>query len=1280
MINLTNPKDLVHLFEISSLQYAEEIALVEKDSVFNYNWLRQKSRKIGNFLYNKVGKDNHILLCMDRSPYMIASVIGILKSGNIYVPIDPRTSTIRINEIISQVKPELILTDSGSRTKFKHRSCLDINSVIDKLKTYVENSNVVEIDPNAIAFLTFTSGTTGKPKGVPIKHISLLNKILNFHSTIKFQKGDQFILLTSISFDPSIAQIFLPLVNGGTLHLVDFQKELDTEFFWDYVIKHKINVLYTFSSFLNVLLDYPIKRKPSLKYVFLGAELFPPKLLTKIKQKLNVHKIINMYGPTEVTVNATMYVIGPKYKNDGSAIPIGKPLPGYEVFFLDNKRNILAENQKGEIAISGVGLSPGYFKDGNQSDVKFIWKEINGKRKRIYLTGDLGWRDKDEFIHFVGRKDHQVKINGVRIELSGIEAIINQHPKVDKSHVVYDKRNKKILAFIESRNVKQKDIGDFLDENLPDYMRPNQFMLIDESPKLVNGKIDRRKLLQIAKSVNDSPEKSRYTSKNESLLLKIWSDIFEGNQIRVTDDFFELGGGSLQSVILVNRLRRAGIKIAPSDIFQYPTIKQLAKICDQKDTGYSDMSNIVPENDYAYNRPLRAVKKIPAIDEGLTNTRIETIAAYLPRNTKLTTELIKNCKNKVRFPLERFTGIKKRHVVSKGEFSYELASKAIERCLKQSNYKPRDVDLLICCNICKSIGVNQFLFEPCFSLMLKRDFKMTNAISFDLTNACAGMFTGVYLADLLIKGGAVKNALIVSGEYISQLGVVAQKEIEEEFFDQRLPCLTLGDAGVALIIDQSKNSSGINYIDLLSLSKFSDLCIAQMSKLGGPIMRTDSIRSSEVGIRPGIGHAIDSMKINNWKPEKVDHFILHQTSTTTIHNAIKELNSMMGKEIASTKNVIFNLENKGNTASTCQFLALHDGIKEGKIKPYDKVVFPVSGSGRTIGTALVSLDDLPTRMNRGNGKKIITKVKENRSAKPNYKRGAIIRSIQTFVPNKKENINTRDMNKLVAKKVLKESGIEKEQIDMVIYSGIYRDNYIFEPAIATFAAGDLGINHSKYQFGGPQTLCFDIFNGNISTWNALSMISHFIRSGRIYSALIISSDINNNKGLKSNPFPMKEVGAAILITASKDNSIGFSDFVFDYDTNYVDHKKVYSVFQKGQTFLKKEIKEIKSEHLIDLTVKCLERLFHKEKLNKNLIDKFLLTGLSEIEITKVANAMSIDLNKFELDSLKGDEYMSSQFSFNMKGIMKEVRANTKKRIVLAGVGSGLQISSVLYVI
>jgi len=526
MIKRTNPEDLVHLFETSSSQYSERIALVDKDSGFNYHWLREESSKIASFLYNKVGRDNHVVLCMDRSAYMIASIIGILKSGNIYVPIDPRTSTIRINEIISQVKPELILTDSANKTKFKHRSCLDINGVIDKQKIPDESSYPFKIDPNSTAFLTFTSGTTGKPKGVPIKHISLLNKIKNFHDTLRFQKGDRFILLTSISFDPSLAQIFLPLVNGGTLHLLEFQKELDTEFFWDYIVENKINVLYTFGSFLNALLDYPLKRKPSLKYLFLGAELFPPALLTKIKKGLNVNKIINMYGPTEVTVNAAMYVIGREYKNDGSAIPIGKPLPGYEVFFIDKKGNILGENQKGEIAVAGVGLSPGYFKDGAQTDAKFIWKEINGENKRIYLTGDLGWRDKDENIHFAGRKDHQVKINGVRIELSGIEAIIDQHPKVKKSHVVYDERNRKILAFIESRNIKQKDLGDFLRENLPDYMRPNQFMLIDESPKLVSGKIDRRKLLRMARSVNDSPDKTRPSSKIERLCVCVCVSVY----------------------------------------------------------------------------------------------------------------------------------------------------------------------------------------------------------------------------------------------------------------------------------------------------------------------------------------------------------------------------------------------------------------------------------------------------------------------------------------------------------------------------------------------------------------------------------------------------------------------------------------------------------------------------------------------------------------------------------------------------------------------------------
>jgi 3-oxoacyl-[acyl-carrier-protein] synthase III len=242
------------------------------------------------------------------------------------------------------------------------------------------------------------------------------------------------------------------------------------------------------------------------------------------------------------------------------------------------------------------------------------------------------------------------------------------------------------------------------------------------------------------------------------------------------------------------------------------------------------------------------------------NTIIESIGVYLPPESYSSSEVMMACKNNITFPLEKITGIKTRRMAGKSEFSIDLARNAISDCLLNSKYNPSDIDLVICCNISRYDGIKLASFEPGTSIKLSQYFGFNNAIAFDITNACAGMFTGIYIVDALIKTGAVRRGMVVSGEYITHLTQTAQKEIES-FMDTRLACLTLGDSGAALILEEaSENEVGFQELELQTLGRYSQYCIAKASENSGMIMYTDAVNLTDAGVKSGADHAMSVLQ------------------------------------------------------------------------------------------------------------------------------------------------------------------------------------------------------------------------------------------------------------------------------------------------------------------------------------------------------------------------------------------------------------------------------------
>jgi 3-oxoacyl-[acyl-carrier-protein] synthase III len=346
---------------------------------------------------------------------------------------------------------------------------------------------------------------------------------------------------------------------------------------------------------------------------------------------------------------------------------------------------------------------------------------------------------------------------------------------------------------------------------------------------------------------------------------------------------------------------------------------------------------------------------------------IESLGVYIPEGHLSTEEVLQGCVCRPKIDLEELTGINNRPVVGKGEYSLELATKAITQCLKLSRHSPADIDMLVSCSISRYCGPDfKYLTEPSVAAKLAAEIGFNpSAITFDITNACAGMFTGIILADSLIKSGSIRRAMVVSGEFITHIMSNAQKEIGEGI-DPQLASLTVGDAGAALILEATDNSSlGFEFIDIYTWAEKSDLCIGTMSdkEHGGYVMYTDS--QTMFSLLP---HWADNnariLKEHHIEVNDYDYFMTNQVASRFIETSLQLLTKCLDTTSIPPEKVIDDVRYRANTASTTHFVALWDYISKGIIKPYNKIFIGITASGIGTGCASYTFDDLPDRIYR----------------------------------------------------------------------------------------------------------------------------------------------------------------------------------------------------------------------------------------------------------------------------------------------------------------------------
>ncbi|WP_075343709.1 non-ribosomal peptide synthetase [Tenacibaculum agarivorans] len=579
-------KTVVDAFTEQVLKTPEAIALIYQNQELTFEEVDQRSNQLAHYLQDEGVQANTLVgICMERSLEMLVGILGVLKSGGAYVPIDPAYPEDRIDYMLKDAEINLVLVNEvNEQTKrLQEKEDLIITSLDQNWKditAYTKDSLGGVVAPNNLAYVIYTSGSTGKPKGVPIRHNSLMNYISTCSNLYIGEEISGSYMHLSMSFDASMTEIFTPLVNGKLL-VISSTSGLE-------VFKDENLIKYAPYNFIKLtpshleLLD-PIIRDTEIlahRYV-LGGEALQLNHLSTFEE-LNISAtIINEYGPTEATVGCTTYTFNTLDENlPTHSYPIGVPMPNMQLYVLDKNLNLVPEGVTGELCIGGFGLSSGYLHREELTKEKFIENPFVAGDK-LYKTGDLGKWLPDGNLEFLGRKDDQVKIRGYRIELGEIESTLSELPSINQCCVLAKEDAngaKQLVGYVVSKEeFNKEEVQTALKETLPSYMVPSLWISLDEMPLTVNGKLDRKALPELDGSMLSTKEYVAPRNETEEQLVNIWQDLLSVEKVGVYDDFFELGGHSLLATRLVSLIRKELEKeLAIREIFEHTTIADLS--------------------------------------------------------------------------------------------------------------------------------------------------------------------------------------------------------------------------------------------------------------------------------------------------------------------------------------------------------------------------------------------------------------------------------------------------------------------------------------------------------------------------------------------------------------------------------------------------------------------------------------------------------------------------------------------------------------------------------
>ena len=591
-------KCIHQLFEEQVERTPDNIALLFGDTTLTYRQFNNKANQLAGVLRGIGVKPGSIVgIMLERSFEMMIGIMGVLKAGGAYLPIDPEYPADRIKFMLEDSGAGVLLinTQETEDDKFKDAAYGEIPVTIINLgdeELYSgDGSNLHNIStPNDLAYVIYTSGSTGKPKGVLIEHTSAVNILTELHKKYPLGEADTYLLKTTYTFDVSVAEIFGWFHGNGRLAILEPGGEKNPQSIIRAIetfgVTHINFVPSMFNFLLNMIGEEGITALGKLKYIFVAGEAISGETVRKFYSMVKGVRLENIYGPTEATIYATGCSL--TGLETTANMPIGKPLQNVQVYILDKNNRPQPVGVPGELCIAGVGVARGYLNRPELTAEKFILNPFSELNQLMYRTGDLARWLPDGNIEFLGRMDYQIKIRGYRIELGEIESELMKHDSVKEAVVVAkDGRdgNKHICAYIVSdRELTVHELREHMLRTLPDYMVPSYFVKLESMPLTSSGKANRRALPDPDIRLGTGVEYAKPTNDVEKKMVDIWQQVLNLERVGIDDNFFELGGNSLSLITVVSMFLEAfDVELSPRQLFETPTIRILAQRLDKGD-------------------------------------------------------------------------------------------------------------------------------------------------------------------------------------------------------------------------------------------------------------------------------------------------------------------------------------------------------------------------------------------------------------------------------------------------------------------------------------------------------------------------------------------------------------------------------------------------------------------------------------------------------------------------------------------------------------------------
>ena len=687
------PKDkCIHeLFEEQVAQNPHAIALVSEDKALSYDQLNKKANQFAHELVGLgVQPDSLVGFCLDRSAEAIVGLLGILKAGGAYLPLDPSYPEDRLRYMIEDSGISTLVTQLDLFVDLpvsdQQIICVDLeDAVSDQPTTNIPPENR-RLSSSNLAYVMYTSGTTGRPKGTLIEHRAVVSLVVN-NTYVPLTTTTRFLQGAALSFDAATLEVWGPLLNGGQLAIFS-NRYVSSKELGDFMSTRAVNTAWLTSGLFDQFVSTYREPLPNLRHLLVGGDVVNSSSVSSMKGGNPDVTMINGYGPTENTTFTACYVV-PKGWEEGDKLPIGSPISARKVFILDESEMLCAIGVVGELYVGGAGIAREYLNLPELTAERFITNPFSeDPAERLYKTGDLGRWNKEGTIEFYGRNDSQVKIRGFRIELSEVESWLREQTGIDDVLVVvYGEGNaKQLVGYVTAEVEGDLQLGvihSAIRVSLPEYMIPSELILLESFPLTANGKIDRKALPEPDGSGLSRPEYEAPEGETEQALATIWRDLLQVEQVGRGDNYFDLGGHSLLAVQLVSRIEQGLSRtLSLKSLFDHPVLSDLAaQLQSSEKQGYIAIERVDRDQPLPLSWSQQRLWFIAQLDEQAS------LAYHIPVSVRLTGELNQEALN------QTLSTLLERHEVLRTTFVQNEAGEPIQVIHPETSFALSRVDL-----------------------------------------------------------------------------------------------------------------------------------------------------------------------------------------------------------------------------------------------------------------------------------------------------------------------------------------------------------------------------------------------------------------------------------------------------------------------------------------------------------------------------------------------------------------------------------------------------------